>query len=109
MNYVTVTVEALFLMKILWNITVPYTLAVRAFRARGDESRRISLMPFVELALLGIAAGLSLLGSGSAWSWGIGMTVLLGGAIAVASYVHLVVAGAIAGWVVRKLRARARR
>ncbi|HEX8109190.1 MAG TPA: hypothetical protein VF516_15760 [Kofleriaceae bacterium] len=106
MTYIAFIVTGLFLMKILWNVTVPYTLAVRSFRAKDGESRGISLLPFVELALLGVAAGLSLTERGSPWSWSIGTTVLVGGAIAVASYVHLIIAGAIAGWVVKKLRAR---
>jgi hypothetical protein len=109
MTYIAFIVTGLFLMKILWNVTIPYVLAVRSLRARDGESRGISLLPFVEIALLGIAAGLSVIDHGSPWSWSLGTTLLVGGSIAVASYVHLVVAGAVAGWVVKKLRARSGR
>jgi len=104
MAYVIFIVAAAFLMKILWNFAVPYILAVRSLRAGADEFSRVSLMPYLELGLLAIAAVLSLLDHGSPWPWGVGMTALVGGALVVASYVHLVVAGAIAGWVVKRLR-----
>ena len=50
MSYFTLSVTALFALKIVWNLTIPYALAVRA-REGG-----ISLMPFVEVALLAIRA-----------------------------------------------------
>lgn len=108
MIYIAFLVTGLFLLKIFWNVTVPYMLAVRSFRTKDGESRGISLLPFVELALLGISAGLSLTEHGSPWSWSIGTTLLVGGAITVASYAHLIVAGAVAAWVVKKLHARGR-
>jgi hypothetical protein len=104
MGYVTSVVSVLFLLKIFWNLTVPYVLAARSFDTDDERAGGISLMPIVELVLLGIIILLACIGGGLFRTWGIGTTALIGATIVVASYGHLVVAGVIAGWLAKKLR-----
>jgi len=100
-----IAVAGLFLMKILWNLTVPYALAARAFGTKQSRASGISLIPGVEAVLLTVAVLLSLV-RGAAWPWNPGGVALIGMAMIIGSYVHLVVAGAIAGWAARRLRGR---
>ena len=98
-----VVVAVLFSIKITWNLAVPYALAARALRGDRSQSKGISLMPFVEIVLLLAALVLSLIRC-SAWPWSAGGVIFIGMSMVIGSYVHLVVAGGIAGWIARRLR-----
>jgi hypothetical protein len=86
-----VAFAALFCLKVLWNLSVPYVLVMRG------QSGGISLMPAIEIILLlmtvAIAAYTDSPLLGGALRIGLG-----GGALVVASYANLWVGGPIAGW-----------
>jgi len=88
-------VAILFAAKILENLTVPYVLATRP---RGPEGkpRRIAIMPGIEFVLLIAMLGLAL---GGLSPWPFRSVALTGAGIIAFSYVHLVVAGILAGWI----------
>lgn len=97
-------VTGLFFAKILWNLGVPYALAAQAFRAnREDNERGISLMPIVDVALLVLLLILSFLRDAPR-PWNPGGVALFGTILFVGSYIHLLVVGGAAGWLVRKFR-----
>jgi len=68
----------LFGVKIVWNITLTAALAWKEFRPTPYNRSGISIMPYVEFALLVVLVLLSAISSGSAWfnhpmqvaSWG---------------------------------------
>jgi hypothetical protein len=95
----------LFAMKILWNLAVPYFLATSAFRSPENRGKGISLMPAVEVIFLGGAVVLSYF-RGSAWPWNAAGVALIGAAMIIGSYAHMVVAGGLAGWIAEKHRDR---
>lgn len=101
MSYLAIIISVLFSVKILWNLTIPYTMATCP-AIDGARTRGISLMPYLEVALLGVVVGLAALKTDSRWPWDAGRTAWFGLAIIVASYVHLVAAGAIVGWITSK-------
>jgi hypothetical protein len=104
MRYISIVVAALFAIKILWNLAVPYSL----FLERNSE-HGISLMPGVEVLLLAALGILSCFDGGSLWSWTTGETLLIGSAIIAAAYAHMYVAGILLGgtvWLLSKLRKR---
>lgn len=109
MRYVTAVVVALFLLKIIWNLTIPYALAIRLWRNRNADTVSTSLMSFIEVVLLGIVTVLSLFDIDSFESWTVGKTLLVGGGIIAASYAHFFIAGFVLGWIGSKLRGRAQR
>lgn len=100
-----VLVAVLFCLKLLWNIAIPYALAARAFKSKPGQANGISLIPFVEIVLLLAAVVLSAFRS-LAWPWSSAGVAFIGMAMIVASYVHMVVAGSLAGWIARWLRNR---
>lgn len=85
----------LFAVKIIDNLTVPYRLATRP-TGPGGEPSGISLMPMVEVALFVIMEVLSLLGFSP---YAPKVVAIIAIAAIVGSYAHLVVVGAVAGWV----------
>lgn len=101
MTVLFAVVALLFSAKILWNLTVPYALAAKAYR--GSWTGGISLMPMVEIALLLVALVLSFVRR-RPWPWSVEGVALLGAVMVVGSYVHLVVAGGLAGWIAQRLR-----
>jgi hypothetical protein len=95
----------LFCLKILWNLTVPYMIARRSFRSEGSKPKGVTLMPIVEVVLLGASVALAVpmradwpLSPRGVLSWG--------ALILVGSYIHLFVVGSIAGWIAQVLRKR---
>ena len=99
-----VLVSGLFGLKMAWNLAVPYVLTVRSMRTpsgNDEQSKGISLMPAVEFILLAVGVILSWAGDCD-WPCNAGGVALYGGAIVVGSYIHLVAASALAGWVVRR-------
>ena len=91
-------VVAFFCAKILWNLAIPYRLAAWP---RSDEEKGISLMPMLEVLLLGIALLLSLVDQ---WPWNPARIALIGALVIVGSYIHFLLAGMLAGWLASKIR-----
>jgi hypothetical protein len=88
-------VAVLFCLKILWNFSVPYVL-VNAPAGRG-----ISLLPVVELVLLGIGVTVAAF---EPWHYGTRRVVLWGLGLTVGSYLHMLIAGFLVGWLTRGRR-----
>ena len=93
------------LLKVLWNVAVPYVLVVRGYKSRAAQSKGISLMPLLDVVLMAACVTLAF-GAGAAWPFGAKEVLVAGIAILLGSYVHLFVAGAIASWIARVLRKR---
>jgi hypothetical protein len=106
MNYITYIVAGLFAIKIIWNLIVPYDLAIKSLRAKDGRRPGTSLMPLVELGLLGGIAALSSVDGRALWSWTVGRTLFVGVTIIIASYTHMLVAGILAGWIISRIRKR---
>jgi hypothetical protein len=64
-----IVVVALFCLKILWNLAVPYVLAGLPIREDTGRTQRISLMPYLELVLLVVAIIVSWTIGDSSWPW----------------------------------------
>jgi hypothetical protein len=104
MRYISIAVAALFAIKILWTLAVPYSLALRKHPERG-----ISLMPGIDVILLAVLVILSCFAGGSLWSWTTSKTLLIGLAIIATAHAHVYVAGILLGgtvWLRSKLRKR---
>ena len=94
----------LFALKILWNLTVPYDLAWKAWRSKGQKIRGISLMPYMEIGLLLLAIGAAALSDGQGWLRNPKNLAVWGGLAVAASYIHLVLAGMVAGWITSQMK-----
>ncbi len=94
----------LFGLKLLWNLTIPYELAWRGLRCAGQKSSGITIMPFVEIGLWMLTIGAAALSDGRNWLQSPKNVAVWGGLAIVISYVHLVIAGMIAGWIVSLLK-----
>lgn len=104
MTIVTYIIIGLLALKILWNLTVPYDLAWKAWRARGQKVGGISLMPYLEVGLLALAIGVAALSNGPGWFESPKKVAIWGGSAIVISYVHMVVVGMTAGWILTRLK-----
>ena len=102
------TFEGLFLLKILWNLSTPYVLAMEPLKPDAERTRGISLMPWVEVTLLLLASVVSCIANETSSFQHPKSIAIWGVAAIVGSYVHIVIGGAIAGWIVSLLRARGR-
>jgi hypothetical protein len=91
------------MLKIFWNFGTPYILAYRSLRMIGVQSRGISLAPFVEIFLWGIALLLSAFSDGTTWLNRPQNIAIWGIVVIVISYVHLVIAGMLSGWVISRV------
>ena len=88
--------------KIIWNLTIPYDLAWRTWKAKDQKVGGISLMPYFEFVLLLLAIGAAALSNGHNWFQNPKQVIILGGLAIIISYVHLVVVSMIAGWIVAR-------
>ncbi len=98
MTIVLYILVGLFTLKILWNLTVPYELAFRRSKMAGQKSG-VSLMPYLEIAVLLLAIATAFFSGGRGWFHSPKNIAILGGLAVVASYIHLVAAGMIVGWI----------
>lgn len=88
--------------KLIWNLGVPFVLIRRAKANPAFSTSGISMSTEVEVALLFIAIFLSALSTGEAWvnkplavaGWGVTAIFF--------TYAHLVIAGAVGGWLVAR-------
>jgi len=94
----------LFSLKILWNLALPYKMALMLLRCAGQKTSRVTFMTFVEIGFLLLSIGAAALSDGGNCFHSPRNIALWGALAIVASYVHLIVAGMIAGWVVSLLR-----
>lgn len=87
-------VAALFVLKLVWNVWAPISLA-RRHVARGGEKTGISFMFVIDILLGSVCIGLSFVGQGTLTP---GETVLACVVGLVSSLVLMFAAGAVAGW-----------
>ena len=104
MTIVTYIFMGLLTLKILWNLTVPYDLAWRSWRAKGRKVGGISLMPYLEVGLLVLAIGAAALSDGPSWFQSPKRIAIWGGLAIVISYVHMVIVGMTVGWILTRLK-----
>ena len=87
----------LLLLKIIYNLTIPYTLL------RSKNSKKgISFMPYLEFFLLVIAVILALFVDNTNILFNAGKLILIGIGLIVASYLHFVIVMMIGGWIISK-------
>lgn len=98
MRFIIYVLCGLFALKIVYNLTVPYTL----LRCKKDEEG-ISTMPYVEAFLLLLAVILALFVDGNDFLLHAGKLSLVGIGLIVASYLHFVVVAMIGGWIISKI------
>ena len=79
----------LFLLKVMWNVLIPYALLRR--KLRGEKSQRISMMPIIEAIPLVFALVISALGGPYPWPWNPAAILLVGSALVIGSYLHMCV------------------
>jgi hypothetical protein len=96
---------ALFVAKICWNLAIPFVLAARTLSSDSGLNRGISLMPWVEVVLLLVAVSVVAL-LGPIWCLTAGRIGLWCGVLVIASYANLFLGGAVAGWIVSRIRRR---
>lgn len=96
---------ALFALKVLWNLSIPYVLGLQMLRERQTKTKGVSLLPWVESALLLGVLFLSITTKGEGWLHR--PSAILGGGIGAIlfSYVHLVAVGAAFGAVAARRQA----
>ena|SRR5882724_10625104 len=103
---ILVVTMAILLLKIVWNLSIPYILFIRSINNRAMNRGGISLMPLVDITLIVIIITLSFIAQNSSWPWSAGCIAFGCGISTMGSYLHLVVAGAIMGCVARKIHKR---
>jgi hypothetical protein len=96
-------VIVLFFLKIGWNLIMPYALAYRSLKADG-QARGVSLLPVLEVILWLVALGLSIGVDSNNPIHSTKMIGVGGLVVIVGCLVHFVVAGAVSGWVVSRLK-----
>lgn len=107
MNALTWIALGLFFLKIVWNLTIPYRLLRRLWKhEKGQERRGISLSLGIEVSLLLLATLFSWVSSGKDAINQPFSVLTFGGCVAIASYVHFFIVGAIGGWLITNLKAR---
>ena len=104
MTIILYILVGLFGLKILWNLAIPYELALRKTNKGGRKISGISIVPLVEIGLLLLAAGAAALSAKQGWLQS-PKNIVIWGLLAIgASYVHLVIAGMVMGWIVSHKR-----
>lgn len=96
----------LFGLKILWNILTPFSLARGLLKDCAKKTGGVTLMPFVEIALLIILIVFSAFSGNSAWFYRPLQVAFWGGVIIVGSYILFIVLGISLGWLVSQIKKR---
>jgi hypothetical protein len=94
-----------FALKIAWNVGLPYWLAVKACGGPGSGARGVSPMTALEVVLL-LCMIVLVMGLDDGWPLTPKGVTLIGGAILVGSYLHLLVVGSILSRLVGMARRR---
>jgi hypothetical protein len=87
---------ALFGMKLLWNLSVPYVGIMRVWKGAG-KTVSISLMPVLEIVFLLAWAILASVVGGATWVCNVRIVAIVGISGIVLSYVHMAVVGFLGG------------
>lgn len=93
-------------LKILWNLTLPYRMALMLLRSNEQRTSRITFMTFVEIILLLCAIATAWIFNGGDGNLSPQKIALWGIVAIVGSYIHLIIAGMIAGWIVSRIKQR---
>lgn len=100
---VVIAIPLIFLgLKLISNLGVPYELLRTAKLDGFDRRSGISLMPEVEVFLLGVGLFLSLFSSGDAFFTKPLFLMVWGGLAIVFSYVHMFLVMMIGGWMITR-------
>lgn len=89
---------AIFLLKIVWNMGIPFSLARKPIKDETGETSGISLAPFVEFFLLVVLLMLSFFSKGDSLLDNTIKVGLGGGALIVISYLIMALGGVFLGW-----------
>lgn len=95
-------VVGIFLLKVVWNLGLPYELLRRRLQKRRGAEGGISIFPALEIVSLALAVLLSSLSTGESWLSQPGNVFWWGLALIVSSYLHLIVATFLTGYLVVK-------
>jgi hypothetical protein len=104
MNLMLFILLEIFSLKILWNLIVPHELAWRGYKSDKNKSSGLSLMPYLEIGLLLLVVLISAIAGKSDKLFNPKGLAVWGCVAIVVSYVHLVIAGMIVGWIVSILK-----
>ncbi len=99
MKIIIFFIASIFFIKIFWNIGIPYVLYKLS---KENKYPSISFMPHIEIILLAVAIGLSIVSDGNSWlnhpliiaGWGCG--------IIITSYIISIAISMLVGWVVSR-------
>mgnify|MGYP006193661113 CR=1 FL=1 len=97
LNALIVILLVLLGLKILWNFAIAYVLAHDLLVAKRAESRKVSIAPFLDIALAAAATGISAISYGESFfnNWSLVLTlcaVTIGG-----SLLHFIAVGIVSG------------
>jgi hypothetical protein len=95
---------AIFCLKIVWNLGVPYELLRRRLKADTGAVQGISLAPALETAVLILIVVLSAVSTGDSWIETTSNVVTWGLILVAGSYLHLLLASFLVGWILSVLR-----
>jgi len=102
MNVVMLVFIGLFGLKIVWNLLTPYVMTWQRASSDEVESSGISLMPAVEIILYFLILGFSFFIESETWHGDTATLAIWGMLIIVGSYIHLLLAGVLAGALVAR-------
>lgn len=101
LQYSVYVVVCLYVLKIIWNLGVPFALAWRLYNdAEREETPGISLCPFVEGILIVVAIPLTFAADESHWTGQCGTVMTAAVAAGVVSYVLIGIIGFLSGAVI---------
>ena len=90
---------ALFVAKIVWNLSAPYILQLRRSEGQG-----VALMPYLEIALLSLIVLASSFAAGDSWLHRPVLVGAIGVAVVLGSYLHFLIANLALGWLLARRR-----
>jgi hypothetical protein len=102
LKMITLVCLALFVLKILWNLRVPYVMLGIMWKHQvGDaEPRGVSVLPLVELPLLVGWIALAAIVDSQLWIYDARFVSAAGVAVAVGSYLHLLIVALFGTWMI---------
>lgn len=84
-------------LKIVWNLLVPYALALQLLKSEAERSKSTSVMPYLEIGLVCLAVLIAAIIPGSQWFQSAGKVALIGFGLIAASFIHFIVIGMLGG------------
>ena len=100
--------EALFCLKIGWNLLIPYILAYRTLKSDAYLDRGISIAPWFEFVLLVVSVAVASITAGTSLFQSPKRLAMWGIVMILGSYVHFAVGGFLGGGLVSLIKRRRR-